>query len=155
MAGYRTISSPKFGLICVAVPCVLFALSLLNKFHRVVNSRLVPDSTHFYYSQIRDRGKDQGRNISSLRISSQLKIIRNAALLYKDDSETAAKFWKGIDAMITNDSLYSEDFNVSLVVDVLRQAKLVKADLFLERSSYKWNLHLQGGQRIVFKPKLV
>ena len=76
------------------------------------------------------------------------------------ENETVAnvrhyKFWERIDAMITNDSLYSEDFNVSIITNVLRYAKLIKADLLLVRTSYKWNLHLQGGQRILFKPKLV
>ena len=65
------------------------------------------------------------------------------------------KFWEMIDGMVTNNSLYSGDFNVSIVTNVLRHAKLIKADLFLERNSYKWTLILQGGQRILFKPRLV
>ena len=57
--------------------------------------------------------------------------------------------------MITNDGLYSEDFDVSVVTNVLRHAKLIKVDLFLERTSYKWKLYLRGGQTIVFKPNIV
>ena len=101
-----------------------------------------------------DLWNGQGLNISSQRVSLR-KIVPNAAPLYTDDNVTATKFWKIIDAMITNDSLYSEDFHVPLVVNVLRHAKIIKADLFLERTSYKWNLLLQGGQRILFKPKIV
>ena len=155
MAVFRKISSPKSWLICIVVLFVVLVLSLLIKFHSVVNSCLVPESTYFYRNQIPDRGKGQGRNISSQSMSSHLKIVSNAAPLYTDDNVTAAKFWERIDSMITNDNLYSEDFNVSMVVNVLRHAKLVKADLFLVRNSYKWILYIQGGQRVVFKPWLV
>ena len=152
MAGFREIPSPKSGLFCVVVLLVLFILSLLINFHSGI---LVSDSTYVYGYQKPDLGKGQGRNTSSHSTFSGLEIVPNPVLLYTNDNITAAKFWKGIDAMITNDSLYSEDFDVSLVVNVLRHAKIIKADLFLERSSYKWNLDLQGGQRIVFKPKIV
>ena len=138
MAVFRKISSPKSWLICIFVLFVVLVLS-----------------SYFYHNQIRDRGKGQGRNISSQSMSSHLKIGPNAAPLYTDDNVMAAKFWERIDSMITNDSLYSEDFNVSMVVSVLRHAKLLKADLFRERNSYKWILYLQGGQRVVFKPWLV
>ena len=150
MATFRVISSPKVGLICVVVFLVVYVLSLLNKYHSVDNERLVSDSTYFYYG----KRNGQGWNISSQRVSLR-KIVPNAAPLYTDDNVTAAKFWKIIDGMITNDSLYSEDVHVPLVVNVLRHAKIIKADLFLERTSYKWNLLLQGGQRILFKPKIV
>ena len=135
--------------------CILFVFSLINKFHSVVNKHLVSNSTYILRNQMADRGKGQGQNISSQSMFSRLKIDPNAAPLYTDDNVTATKFWKRIDAMITNDSLYSEDFNVHLVLNVMRHAELVKADMFLQRTSYKWILHLQGGQRIVFKPKLV
>ena len=155
MAGLRKISSPKCGIICVVGVCVLFVLTLPNKFQSVVNNPLVSDSTHFHRNQMPDRDKGQGLNISSKSMSSRFNLVPNEAPLYTDDNVTAATLWKRIDAMINNDSLYSVDFNVSMVLNVLRHAKLVKADLFPVRYSYKWNLFLQGGQRIVFKPKLV
>ena len=48
MATFRVISSPKVGLICVVVFLVVYFLSLLNKYHRVDNNRLVTDSTYIY-----------------------------------------------------------------------------------------------------------
>ena len=127
MAGLRKILSPKCGLICVVVLLVLFGLSLSNKFHSAFVKPLGIYSTHLHRNQIPDRG----RNISSQSMSSRLKLVPNAAPLYTDDIVMAALFWKRIDAMITNDNLYSDDYNVSMVVNVLRHAKLVKADLFL------------------------
>ena len=155
MAVVREISSPKLGFMCVIVFYMYFVHQLLNNIYRLANKRLVPVSTHFSRDQIRE-----GRTISSQSVYSHLKIVPNEALLYTTDNVTAANvrhfnFWKRIDAMITNDSLYLEDFNVSLGLNVLRHAKIVKADLFLERTSYKWNLLLLGGQRVVFKPKIV
>ena len=154
MAVFRRVSSPKTRLICVVVLFVASVLSLRITFDRVVNKRLVLDPTYFYQSRKPDRDKGQGRNMSQ-SMTSRSKIVPNAVPLYTDDNVTAAKFWKRIDAMITNDNLYSEDFDVSLVMNVLRHARIVKADLFCARTSYKWTLYLQGGQRIVFKPKLV
>ena len=156
MAVFRRVSSPKTRLICVVVLFVASVLSLRITFDRVVNKRLVLDQTYFYQSRKPDRDKGQGRSISShLSMTSHSKIVPNAVPLYTDDNVAATKFWKRIDSLITNDSLYSEDIDVSLVVNVLRHAKIVKADLFCARTSYKWTLYLQGGQRIVFKPKLV
>ena len=61
-------------------------------------------------------------------------------------------FWIQIDRLINADGLYSEQFDVSIVTDVLKTAKILRVDAFIKRYSMKWLLTVEGGQRVLYKP---
>ena len=151
-----SLSSTKNGFFFVIVMCTIFVVLFFTNFHIVLDKPISPHSMSFRGNQISDPIHLQRQTLSSKNKASRL----NETDLHIDTNftlttEQLSDFWEKVDAMITNDSLYSEKFNVSSVLNVMRHSKLVMADLFPVRNSYKWTLYLQGGQRILFKPKLV
>ena len=64
------------------------------------------------------------------------------------------EFWNNVRAQVSGDFLYPETFDATRVTAVLRQGKIINADLFKKQTSMKLLLTLQGGQTAIFKVKL-
>ena len=64
------------------------------------------------------------------------------------------EFWNNVRAQVSGDFLYPETFDATRVTAVLRQGKIIHADLFKKQTSMKLLLTLQGGQTAIFKVKL-
>ena len=67
----------------------------------------------------------------------------------------ATVFWNFIDGLVNNEHLYPKEVDVTIVTDILKTAKIEHVDLFKERNSLKWLIMLEGGQKILFKPRTV
>ena len=62
-------------------------------------------------------------------------------------------FWSYVKGLVKGDTLYPNDFEVTLVIKELRHAKILHADVFHSATSLKWMLTLEGGQKAIFKIK--
>ncbi|KAK3605620.1 hypothetical protein CHS0354_027287 [Potamilus streckersoni] len=69
---------------------------------------------------------------------------------------TYHQIWEKCKKTINEESIYKPTTDVKEVINALRLAKIVKADLYSSRTSsaYKWMLLLEGGQQVLFKPAL-
>ncbi|KAK3580852.1 hypothetical protein CHS0354_032912 [Potamilus streckersoni] len=66
--------------------------------------------------------------------------------------------WNAMDRLINNQSLYPDGEFVDEAIAALRKSRIIRADIWGARvstSSYKWQLTLEGGQKVLFKPAIV
>ncbi|KAL3847454.1 hypothetical protein ACJMK2_018360 [Sinanodonta woodiana] len=64
------------------------------------------------------------------------------------------QLWDKCNQTINKESIYKPTTDIEEVIDALRHAKIIKADIYSPStaSSYKWMLTLEGGQQVLFKP---
>ncbi|KAL3847455.1 hypothetical protein ACJMK2_018361 [Sinanodonta woodiana] len=64
------------------------------------------------------------------------------------------QLWKKCHQTINKKSIYKPTTDIEEVIDALRHAKIIKADIYSPStaSAYKWMLTLEGGQKVLFKP---
>ena len=105
-----------------------------NAVGRLATSLIVPVDTHnASYSQ-----SDAGIQVNSYEWTENYTIL-----------------WNRLDNIISNQSLYPAELDTKIATDALQNAKIILADLFPVRTSLKWMIILEGGQKVLFKPSLV
>ncbi|KAK3605622.1 hypothetical protein CHS0354_027289 [Potamilus streckersoni] len=67
------------------------------------------------------------------------------------------QIWEKCNQAINGESIFIPTTDVEEIIDALRSAKIVKADIYSPSTSseYKWILILEGGQLVHFKPALI
>ena len=63
--------------------------------------------------------------------------------------------WEEVRAQHHGDTLFPETYDADKVLYALRRSKIIEADLFKKQTSLKFKLTLEGGQRAIFKVKLM
>ena len=74
---------------------------------------------------------------------------------FQPETDTLTYFWSSVRELINGDTLYPRDFDVSAVTKALRHTKIIHADVFCHASSHKLLLTLEGGQKAIFKIKMI
>ena len=92
--------------------------------------------------------------------TQNVKSHSNEGAFIKSDShsewkENLTEFWNRLDGMISNSSLYSADFDTSIAASALQNAKIEHVELFKKRTSLKFMMTLEGGQKVLFKPAVL
>ncbi|KAK3580856.1 hypothetical protein CHS0354_032916 [Potamilus streckersoni] len=65
--------------------------------------------------------------------------------------------WNAMDRLINNQSLYPDGEFVDEAIAALQNARIIRVDKWGPRvsTSYKWQLTLEGGKKVLFKPAIV
>ena len=72
-----------------------------------------------------------------------------------DCERNYTEFWTSVRELVGDDCLYPKTFDVSQVTTALRQAKINHVDLFMQQTSLKFKMVLEGGQTAIFKPMIM
>ena len=83
-------------------------------------------------------------------VNERIRFGNKLIYLWK---RNATAFWNFIDGLVNNEHLYPKELDVTIVADIIKTAKIEHVDLFKERNSLKWLIMLEGGQKILFKPR--
>ena len=143
----RRTSRVTFTFLCI-FGIFIFILTLrthLLRFERTHNParrfRLQLDSYDKFHTQNVKSHPSEGANIKSDS--------------HSEWKENYTELWNRLDAMISNSSLYPADFDTSIAASALQNARIEHVDLFKERSSLKFIIMLEGGQKVIFKPAVL
>ena len=71
------------------------------------------------------------------------------------NSGNYTEFWSSVRLLAGNDCLYPQSYDATEVTGILRNSKIIYADLFTKQTSLKLKMRFEGNQSAIFKIMLV